>query len=490
MYDTSMYDKRQPPFYGRSATISTLQDHLDAVTHSGQGRILAIHGRRQIGKSTAVEQFVRHCEAPYVFTVATQGAGVRTQLEDATLALTESLRPLPGADLTAELSVPGWREWLRITEEAARDHPIVVVLDEFPWAVEADPSLEGTLQNIWDRRLEKLPILLILIGSDVAMMESLNEHGRPLFGRVRPLVIDPLNPAEIAQAIPDSSATDVFDAYLMTGGYPRLVTDLAHGGQSAIHYAHEALRDPYSPLVSTARFTLDAEFPDSRAASRVLASIGADETTTPRFNDLVASDLNATETARIQTATTRALRVLTDEKLLVTMEVPAWASNKGRLRRYRVTDPYLRFWFRYIGRDFEQISRGRSDLVISRLDRDWPSWRGRSIEPVVREALLRLAAHDDRLAAVEQVSAWWTRDGQKEFDVVATSPDHTVLLGTIKWRPDGRVSRREIAALAEARKLVPRSTDARLAAVTPESTNAVDVDLSFNAADLLASWPQ
>ncbi|WP_187363875.1 hypothetical protein [Streptomyces piniterrae] len=54
-----------------------------------------------------------------------------------------------------------------------------MVLDEMPYLVREDPSFEGALQKAFDRTLTKLPVLLILIGSDVAMMEQPNTYGRP-----------------------------------------------------------------------------------------------------------------------------------------------------------------------------------------------------------------------------------------------------------------------------------------------------------------------
>lgn len=477
------------PFYGRSDVVAALSKHLDAVQAHGQGRIVAVRGRRQVGKSTAIDTFVRSTEVPYVFAAGTLGAPTRTQVAEATEALRSSTRPLPGTEMVEGLSLHTWRDWFRAVEIAARQGPTVVVLDEFPWAVSADPSLEGTLQHLWDRTLEGLPILLVLVGSDLAMMDGLSEYGRALFGRVRPLVVDPLNPAEIAQALPAASPTAIFDAYLVTGGYPRLVTDLARSGGSVSRYVADSFADLYSPLVSTARFTLDAEFPDSPAAARVLSAIGTDETTAPRFDDLIPAGLEDTEVTRYQTATTRALRILTDDKRLVTREVPAWSSPKGRLRRYRVTDPYLRFWFRYVDRSLELISRGRADHAFDRLERDWPSWRGRSIEPVVRESLARFVPDDARLESIEDVQAWWTRDGQKEVDVAGVSRERTVLLGTIKWRPGGVVSRREITHLRDAAGAIPRSSGAMFAAISPEGQPVEGADLAFSAADLLAAWP-
>jgi hypothetical protein len=61
-----------------------------------------------------------------------------------------------------------------------------LVIDELPWLSELEPSIEGLLQTAWDRQLGHLPMLPVLIGSDLRMMEALERYDRPLHGRVRP----------------------------------------------------------------------------------------------------------------------------------------------------------------------------------------------------------------------------------------------------------------------------------------------------------------
>ncbi|MBC7725152.1 MAG: hypothetical protein H7146_10460 [Burkholderiaceae bacterium] len=162
---------------------------------------------------------------------------------------------------------------------------MIVVQDEFPRVVETDPSLEGELQVAWDTTLSKLPILLILIGSDVAMMSRLMEHDRPLFGRVTPTVVPALNPAEVAQALPGRSAMKIFDTYLVTGGYPRLVERCA-AARSTSAYVKASLIDPFNDLVISAQLVLDAEFNDAASARQVLTAIGADAVIRPGFHDV------------------------------------------------------------------------------------------------------------------------------------------------------------------------------------------------------------
>jgi AAA+ ATPase superfamily predicted ATPase len=94
-------------------------------------------------------------------------------------------------------------------------------MDEFPYLVEQDPSLETTLQKVWDRYLGEAPVLLVLIGSDISMMSALTEYDRPLYGRpTLEIVVEPFGPHETAEML-GFSAADAIDAQLVLGGFPR-----------------------------------------------------------------------------------------------------------------------------------------------------------------------------------------------------------------------------------------------------------------------------
>lgn len=206
-----------PSFIPRPVVMARLTSELQAVREHGRGRMVAIRGRRQMGKSTVVERFVENCETPYVFATGLYRQPAQEQLIVASEAFGTSANPLPGVD-EPTFPAQNWREWFGRVAVAASDGPVVVVLDEFPWmAADGDTaSLEATVQSVWDRTLEKLPVFLVLIGSDIAMMERLAQHDRPLYGRFSEIVVPPLNPAETAFALPAASAFDVFDTHLVT----------------------------------------------------------------------------------------------------------------------------------------------------------------------------------------------------------------------------------------------------------------------------------
>ena len=63
---------------------------------------------------------------------------------------------------------------------------------------------------------------------------------------------------------------------------------------------------------------------------------------------------------------------------------------------------------RFVAPGLDEVDRGRGDVVLERVRRDWLSWRGRAVEPLVRDALERLLP-DDRFPGVRHVGGWWNR---------------------------------------------------------------------------------
>lgn len=452
-------------FWGRERELRRLQGEFDDVVRSGQGRMIAVRGRRQAGKSRLLAEFVERAQAPYLLTTAVKNARPEAQLRVVADDLRNARRPLPALDTAFAAPPSSWADLFARLPLAIDGQPAVVVLDEFPWAVETDDTLEGTLQNLWDRTLEQLPVLLVIVGSDMAMMERLTEHDRPLYGRAREMVVTPLSPAEVAAAVGGRDPVDVIDVYLATGGYPRLVSAAAEHRDAAT-FVREQLGDDTSPLMVTGQRVLSSEFRDAESVRTVLEAIGSVEVGHATFSSAVGH-LGGDEAAA-GTAVSRALEPL-QAKRLVTIETPVGAGPKSRLRRYRVDDPYLRFFFRFCQPELAHVEQGRADLAHARFERDYASWRGRAVEPVVHAAVRHLATRgDDRFANSAQVGSWWTRTNEHEFDIVTAERSGRVpWVGSIKWRTERRMGRHDRGELVTARAVVPGAQDAQLLAVCP-----------------------
>jgi uncharacterized protein len=475
------------PFYGRERELAALADELRHAASSGAGRLITVRGRRQVGKSRLLEHFAVGSGVPYGTIAGIKGAPMEVQMRRAVEALSAARHPLPRLDALTAVRPADWHDLLARMRLAMRDSPAILVFDEFPWAVEASPGLDGLLQALWDQELANHPVLVVLVGSDEAMMQQLFEHDRPLFGRPDAnLVLAPFNPAETAQALGGRvAAPEVFDAQLITGGLPELVAR-ARQFDAVTGLVEDALSQPHSMLADIAQINLAGELAEQAGARAVLEAIGADEIGVVSFSR-IASTLGGGSAAH--TAVSRAAQTLAGKRILA-LDLPAGAAS-GRLKRYRIADSYLRFWFAFVEPQLRNIEIGRSDLALRAFRESWPAWRGKAIEPLVREAVIRLAPSlPEPYDTIETVGGWWDRSGRHEYDLVGL--DRTgaaVLVGSIKWRERSSFTERDLAELAVARTVVPRAEHAGLLAVTPlGEAGQAHADLVLSAGDLLAAW--
>lgn len=140
-------------FIGRDHELNVLSNALqtvhDAVGSAKPGQCILMRGRRRVGKSSLVEEFLRRAETPYLFFTAAGGTA-----DD---ELTELL------DAVAQ-----WNAAFRLLAEILPDDsPSVVVIDEVPYLMDRLDAFEGMLQRAWDRLLSRKPVLLLLVGSDL-----------------------------------------------------------------------------------------------------------------------------------------------------------------------------------------------------------------------------------------------------------------------------------------------------------------------------------
>lgn len=160
-------------------------------------------------------------------------------------------------------------------------------------------------------------------------------------------------------------------------------------------------------LLVSAERSLAAEFPPQAMSREVLRAIGSGERT---FTNIARAAGGIAHTTL-----TRATDVLTEKRVVAT-ELPL-SLRPSRERRYRVADPYLRFWLAFLDPHMAEIERMRGDLTLSWIKEQWTSWRGRAVEPMVRESLARLL-HDEFLPATSAIGGYWTRGNHVEIDLV------------------------------------------------------------------------
>lgn len=473
-------------FVGRTRELAALEAQLDVVRKAkrdDRGVAVMIRGRRRVGKSRLVNEFIERSGLPHVYFQAARHAPPSEEL--ALLSDTIAASSLPGAlvaagnrpsSLTAALTLLG--------AALPTDSPSVVVIDEVPWLLEGIAGGAGELQRVWDANFSRRPVLLLLLGSDLAMMEQLTAPDQPFYGRATELVLDPLTPSDVG-TMTGSGAFDAFDAYLMTGGLP-LVAQEWEAGMSAEQFLESSFSSSTSALVVSGSRVLDSEFSEASHARQVLTAIGG-------AGERSYSGITAAVGSITAPTLTKVLKELS-MKRVVAADEPLSTRPGQRVKRWRIADPSLRFWLAFVEPALAEVDRGRHDLALDRVRAGFSSWRGRAIEPVVRSALERLLP-DESFPQARQVGGWWPRNNTPEIDLVGANrrpATEVAFVGTIKWRVDRELGQRDFASLSSDATSVPGVVASTpLVGVCPAGARD---DLPFatvwTAEDLMTAWPQ
>jgi AAA+ ATPase superfamily predicted ATPase len=455
-----------PGFVGRRRELASLGQVLSEVQEqvgaAQPGKCLIIRGRRRIGKSALVEEFIDRHHVPSVFYTAEIGFGGEPLRE-----FSETVRAsaLPEADVFGEAAPGNWAAAFRqLAGILPSDKASVIVIDELPYLMDSSGAFESVLQRAWDRELSRKPVLLILIGSDLSMMETLTSYGRPFHQRGAQMTVGPLNPADVS-AMAGLSAADAFDAALITGGLPIICARWKNGEDTRSFLARE-LANPVSPLVVSAQLSLSAEFPDQVQARTVLAAIGTGERTFTNIARAAGGIAHST--------LTRATDLLIS-KGVVAGDLPISLAP---------------FWLAFLAPHLAELDRMRSDLTLDRIFRSWTSWRGRAIEPLMREALARLLPAQG-IPAAPAIGGYWTRSNDVEIDIVGADREpvarQLLFLGSVKWLETAQFDDHDLVELQRHRDRVT-SEPVPLIAISRSGTATNRIDAAFGPERLLEAW--
>lgn len=442
---------------------------LERAWASDEPVLAIVWGRRRTGKTRLLGRFTDGKRA--IYYGATQQSS-RTELMGFGDAVKEALRP-DGSDLLALGDLPSWTAALEYLGEKARTERLVVVLDEFPYLVEAEPALPSVLQKFWDHQGQDTRLFLVLCGSAQAMMERLQQQRAPLFGRVDVRMhLRPFGYRESALFMPASAPADRAVAYSVLGGMPvylRRWRDV----QSPADNLRRLFADPVSPLVDEGEFILSSELPEAAGYFRILQAIATGSRTYGAMKDFAGIE--------IQRQLQRLIDIEMVERVVPVTEDPSHSKRAV----YRIADNFLGFWFRFIHRHRTEIARGLGDELLDRIVLPGLSdYLGEPWEEMCRDHVRREAVRGGLPVEVSRVGRWWNRDRSVEIDVVGMRGGEVVLAGSVKW--SRTAGAQELRALRRAAEALPnRAEHVQLALFAREQVIGVGDDvLGVTAEDL------
>lgn len=413
-------------FVGRQIELQA----LDRFLSSPQAGLAILYGRRRVGKTALLEQWLSHGprEALY-WTATTKGAAVL--LRDFSQAILRGdwrfTAPVPES-----FTFSRWEDALeRLGDIAeASPNPFIVVLDEFTYLIAAYPPVASVLQVAWDRRLSKIKQLrLILTGSSIGLMERhVLAANAPLYGRASfVLQLHPLPYGTFVEIFPDWSPDELVAAYAVTGGVPAYLALLARGKSFV-----EALRDhalvPGSLYLNDPLLLLHEQLQDTAAYVSILQAIARGA---HAWADIAREAMIAPNHVGYYVKNMEALRLVSGR-----LPVLAGPAQRRRGARYHIQDPFLRFYFRFVEPHLSDLERGRAGRAVQTIREDLRAFVGKYVfEELCREWVIDAAETGLVDFLPETTGSYWTQTDQPvELDIVAASRrSKRLLIGEAKW---------------------------------------------------------
>ncbi|MFN8492622.1 MAG: ATP-binding protein [Caldilineaceae bacterium] len=188
---------------------------LNALLTRNHAQFVAVYGRRRVGKTTLLLHWAQQSQRSTLYWTARRETAEATR-QSLARALWQWAYPNESAP-----EPPRFASWEQLFAQMGRmvgDQPVILIFDEFPYAVESDSSLASHLQVAWDHIFKAKPLALVLAGSHIGMMVDLLNYQAPLYGRTTAqLMVKPLPFAALTDFFPHYTAAERVATYAVLG---------------------------------------------------------------------------------------------------------------------------------------------------------------------------------------------------------------------------------------------------------------------------------
>lgn len=413
-------------FIGREEELKALES---VYCREGFG-MTVIYGRRRIGKSYLINEFIKDKKAVF-YTSTKVGAEKNTRLFSK-----QVLEVLDPEYKDAEFS--SVEKIFDIITKKAVGEKTVIVIDELPYWAEKDEALLSVIQKYIDTEWKGKAIMLILCGSSLSFMEKkiLSEKS-PVFGRRDSQIkLEAFNYKDSALFVPGYSAEDKAICYGITGGVAKYL-DLIDCSISIEDNIKKLFFTKGGYLFDETRNLLTQEFTDVTIVNNIIEQIASGENTL----NIISSKVKERETTVLYSLEKLIETGLVEKRLCITEE-----KNKKKTQ-YILKDHMFKFWYKFIPNAVSVIEMGRGDLYYDKAVKpEMHSFMGSVFEVMCRYYTLEQGISGRFGTFITKTGAWWgteqlqDENGKRfnrpaDIDVVGISDtDKTAVVGECKFK--------------------------------------------------------
>lgn len=389
-------------FLGREKEILDLEKE-----YARDGGFVVIYGRRRIGKTTLIKQFIKSKTAFYF--LATKEVESQSMKRFAGV-----IARTTGNSVMQKAAFSDWLDLFQAVADYKPNEKKVLVIDEFLYLVKVNDSFPSILQNAWDEILKDSNVMLILCGSLISMMKKhALSYESPLYGRrTAQMRIAPL-PFTTVYENQKLSFEEAAEQYSITGGVPKYM-EFFSDGQPLYEQIKENVLSKNGFLYEEPNFLLtdEVQVPTNYFSIIKVIADGNHKLGT------IAGILG------LETSTLTPYLKTLSELGFIEKQVPVTEKNAEKTRKglYFISDNFLRFWFRYVYPYKGELELDNTQISLDELDKDFKEkFVAFAYEDICKEIFARLCSDKAIDFTPSKIGSYWLNDksGNTQIDVMA-----------------------------------------------------------------------
>ena len=402
-------------FIGREKELSA----LNRLYSSDKFEFAVIYGRRRVGKTALISEFIKDKKAIYFMGVE---SNEKQNLENMSRSIIEYAN-----GIEADTTFFSFQAAIEYVFALAENERLIMVIDEYPYLARSSKSLSSTLQMVIDKNKDNSKLMLILCGSSMSYMEDhVLAYKAPLYGRrTAQMKLKPFDFEETCRYFKNMSAEDKALMYGIVGGTPQYLLQM-NDKMSIEENVKNTFLDPVSFLFEEPSNLLKQEVREPAVYTAVITAIAEGATRMAEISTKVGEETS------ICSGYLKSLINLG----IVRKETP-YGEKSSRKSIYNIEDNMFRFWYRFVLHNNSIIARGAADLAYKRIEPHLSEYMGKVFEGICMQYLWKLALEGKCPIEFQDLGRWWGNDpltrSQTEIDIMGEQDKNTALFGECKW---------------------------------------------------------
>lgn len=412
-------------FVGRHNELNLLEKEYI----SPDSKLVVLYGRRRVGKTLLVKTFMKNKPKTLSFE-AVENEQTVEQIRHFTAFLAEQT----GDKIVEEITFSNWRKlFIYLTNHVIKRRSkkkLVLFFDEFQWMSSGRSRLAATIKYFWDNHWKEHNVMLVLCGSVASFMVKKVVRSKALYGRIDlEILLKGLLPFESAQFFDKKRSPEEALKYLLIfGGIPRYLETIDTDTSFNKNINRLCFRKN-SLMLHEIEKVFYSQFRSTRLYLEIVKLLNSGIFTMSE----IAKKLNIASGGGLK-------MYLENLELanIINSYIPYNKKITTKVRKYRLADEFIIFFFKYMQPHLRTIDENRSSKLFESLtDESFSIWMGFAFE---RFCVKHAAFLADILGFGDEVitaSPYFERgDRNFQIDLVFKRMDNVITVCEIKYHQD------------------------------------------------------